>query len=95
MKLDTNGPALVTTNPDAGHDRLVALLAVAGRGHLAKVALAQLAASLDDWRHGDRALAAIRLAFAPLPRIRDHDAAYSLFLAETALDAGLSPKTNF
>ena len=91
LSLDAVVPGLVTLKSDAAYDRMVALLKVAGRGRLEKSALSQLDASLDDLRRGDRALAAIRLAFAPLPRIRDHDDAYRLFLAETALDAGLRP----
>lgn len=71
-------------------DRRLALLAVAANGHLSKQAVLQLDAAIDDWRRGDRAMASIRLAFAPLPRIDGPDDAYRLFLAEKALDAGLS-----
>ena len=88
-------PAVGTTKSvmlrsDAARDRMVALLAVAGRGRLAKAPLLQLDAALDEWRRGDSALAAIRLAFARLPRVLDREEAHTLFLAETALDAGLS-----
>ena len=82
----------LTPGRDAGHDRLVALLAVAGGGRLPPDALHHAEMALDDWRRGDKALAAIRLAFAPLPRLDGEAEAYTLFLAETALDAGLSPR---
>ena len=48
--------------------------------------------AFDLWRRGDRAIAAIRLAFAPLPRLASEADAYRLFLAETALSAGLRPR---
>ena len=81
------GPGLA---PSA-HDRLVGLLAVAGRGHIGEATLLQIGQAIDDWRKGEKALAAIRLAFAKLPRVHDADDAYRLFLADKALDAGLRP----
>lgn len=82
---------ILSLSSDAAHDRLVALLVVAGRGHLAKAALLQLDTALNEWHRGDHALAAIRLALVRLPAVRDLGEAHTLFLAEIALDAGLSP----
>ena len=73
------------------HDRLVCLLAVAGRGQVGEATLLQIGQAVDDWRKGEKALAAIRLAFAKLPRVHDADDSYRLFLAEKALNAGLRP----
>ena len=73
------------------HDRLIALLIVAGRGDLADTASLHIGQALADWRKGDKALATIRLAFAKLPRLNDAEDAYRLFLAEKVLDAGLAP----
>lgn len=73
------------------HDRLVCLLAVACRGQVGEATLFQIGQAITDWRKGDKALAAIRLAFAKLPRVHDADDAYRLFLAEKALDTGLRP----
>ena len=85
--------ARVSLDADAAaHDRLVALLAVAGRGRLPAGCVRQVGKALDDWRRGDKALAAIRLAFARLPGVADWDEAYALFLAETLLDEGLPPR---
>ena len=82
----------LTLTTDAGHDRLVALLAVGGGGHLPADPSDEIAVAVGQWHRGDRALAAIRLAFAPLPLLVSQDDAYPLFLAETALDAGCSPQ---
>ncbi len=76
----------------AANDRLVALLAVAGRGRLPAGCVTQVGKALDEWSRGDKALAAIRLAFARLPGVGDWDEAYALFLAETLLDEGLPPR---
>ena len=90
-KLAVERPGTVSLYAGAAHDRMVALLAIAGRGRLAKGSLLQLETALEDWQRGNRGLAAIRLAFASLPRVRDQDDGYRLFLAEMALDAGLRP----
>lgn len=74
------------------HDRLLALLAVAACGRLARGTCEAILPSLGLWAKGDRALAAIRLALAPLPRAETDEAAHPLFLAEVGLDAGLSPR---
>ena len=46
----------------------------------------------DHWRRGDKALAHIVLAHARLPRLDAEDDAFRLFLAETLLDDGMSPR---
>ncbi len=72
-------PALITFDHHADHDRMVALFAVAGNGSVAKAGLLHLDAVLDEWRRGDKAMAAIRLAFARLPRLANAGAAYPRF----------------
>ncbi len=85
--------ARVSLDTDAAaNDRLVALLAVAGRGRLAAGCVPQVGKALNEWRRGAKALAAIRLALARLPRVADWDEAYALFLAGAALDDGLPPR---
>ena len=87
LRLDAGRPR----PPPPARDRLAALLVVAGSGELSPDALLKLDAAIFDWWRGERALAAIRLAFTPLPRLRATADAYPLFLAEQALDAGLTP----
>jgi hypothetical protein len=72
------------------HDRLVVLLAVAAKGHVHPDVGLQVGQALFEWQSGDKALAAIRLAFVPLPSCNEDDA-HRLFLAEKVLDAGLRP----
>ena len=68
-------------------ERLSTLLAVAG-GSPPSDGLALLFRTVGaEWQRGERAVAAIRLAFAPVPPL-DENGAYRLFLAEQALDAG-------
>jgi hypothetical protein len=73
-------------------ERLFALLSVAQRQPISANKLHGIAAALDDWERGEKALAHIRLAQASLPHIDDIDDAYRLFLAETLLDQGMAPR---
>lgn len=70
-------------------ERLSVLLAVAGVSQPSD-GLALFKTVGAEWQRGERAIAAIRLAFAPIPPL-DEKGAYRLFLAEEALDAGLDP----
>ena len=76
----------------AAHDRLLALLAVAASGRVARDVCEAILPAMRCWAGGDRALAAIRLAFVALPRVDADEEAYPLFLAEVGLDAGLQPE---
>jgi hypothetical protein len=72
-------------------ERLFALLSVAQRQPISANKLYSIAVSLNEWRHGEKGLAHIRLAQASLPQIDEIDDAYRLFLAETLLDQGMTP----
>lgn len=76
----------------AAHGRLLALLAVAACGRIARDPCEAILPAMRCWASGDRALAAIRLALARLPRLASDRDAHTLFLAEAGLDAGLSPR---
>ena len=83
--------SLHNPHDEAGHDRLVALLAAATRGRVDAAASARIAKALALWRGGDKALGAIHLAQAGLPPI-DPDDAYRLHLADLALNGGVAPE---
>ena len=84
--------SLHAPNDGTDHDRLVALLAAAYRGRVDTATPTRIAKALTLWRGGDKALAAIHLAFARLPPI-ELDDAYRLHLADLALDGGVAPET--
>lgn len=91
MNCDASGAQVLAIEED--RSRLFALLAAAhGRTPPADLP-AHMESAAQFWKRGDKALANIRLAFALLPRLNDHDGAYRLFLAESLLDdEGLSPE---
>jgi hypothetical protein len=76
---------------DCDHDRLVTLLVVLKRGGVSSILMEPPRRAAEDWSRGDRALANIRLAFVPLPRVESRDDAYRLPLADSALAAGIEP----
>ena len=86
------GTVLATTRDgrEAGHDRLVALLATAYRGRIPAAAPAQIWKALDAWQQGERFIAAAHIAYASLPTLNADDA-YRLSLADFALSRGMAP----
>ncbi len=86
----TRGILIGRVDPIA-HDRLMALLVVAASGRIARDPCEAIFSAMRCWSGGDRALAAIRLALVPLPRLASDGDAHTLFLAEAGLDAGLLP----
>ena len=77
---------------DADRQRTCALLAVVYGQIISPDVFRHIAGASEQWRRGDKVLAHIRLAFARLPRLKDRGDAYRLFVAETLLERGLSPR---
>jgi hypothetical protein len=75
---------------DGEEARILSLLTAAYREPLAGGATEKIRRAGELWCAGDKALAQIHLAFLGLPKIDEVDA-YRLFLAETALEKGVSP----
>ena len=73
-------------------ERLLALLsAVCGRQVSPRV-MHYVSRASEQWRRGDKVMAQFELAFARFPRLQTSEDAFRLFLAETLLDQGMTPR---
>jgi hypothetical protein len=77
---------------DADGTRLFALLSIAFDRPFSPNIFEHLQRASNYWRHGDRALANIHIAFARLPRLENRNEAWRLHLAAGILDDSLSPR---
>jgi hypothetical protein len=75
---------------DGKEARLLSLLTAAFAAPVAPNIVEKIRRAGEFWRAGDKALAQIHLASLGLPKVEETDA-YRLFLAETALEKGVSP----
>ncbi len=91
-RMDRDGHGISRLADEEERERLLALLSVVQRRPFSANKLPWISASLDDWQRGEKAVAHIRLAQAHLPRLIDIHDAYRLFLAETLLDQGMTPR---
>jgi len=78
---------------DGAEARLLALLAVA-HGHSVPLSLlSTIRKASNHARAGDECMAAMLIALAPVPRLRDPaDAARRLFIADGLMEDGISPR---
>lgn len=83
---DPNSPLAM-----ADRERLIALLSVVSRRPLSPDLLHHVEAASTHWQSGDRALAQIRLALSPLPRLTDAADTARLQLAVRCSDEGVTP----
>jgi hypothetical protein len=91
-RMTRDGQGVSRLASGAEQARLFALLSIVQQQPISANKLHGIAVSLDDWQRGEKSLAHIRLAQASLPYIDDVDDAYRLFLAETLLDQGMTPR---
>ena len=70
-------------------ERLLAILSAAGLCDADRAVLGHVDAARKHWRHDDKVLAQLRLAYAGLPTI-DERGAFRVFLADYVLACGLS-----
>lgn len=72
-------------------ERLTALLSIVARRPVGLDLSRHVEAASEIWQRGDKALAQIRLAVSPLPRLVDLGDAERLRLAAQCLDEGMAP----
>jgi hypothetical protein len=89
-KFEREGRAAGGLALDGNEARLLSLLTATYREPLAGGVIEKIRRAGEYWRAGEKALAQIHLAFLGLPKI-DETGAYRIFLAETALEKGVSP----
>ncbi len=92
LRLDSRQQGISRLAGGEEEERLFALLSVVQRQPISAKKMHWISASLDDWQRGEKAVAHIRLAQANLPQLTDIHDAYRLFLAETVLDQGMTPR---